>query len=284
MAKKKFRLLAVLLVLLVFLVQAGPLWSIDVEPSPADQPVEDQIPEGVADEEEPKEPVFDNLSPTVTEPVEEVISPTITEEAGVEPIEILVDEEAEAEEELEPEISTKEEIESEKGPVKKSKLTYLWNQVKVFLGVRKASLVKESFGADDKVGIKLRDYKAEELEILVFDSQEEPVAVLIEEDEEGVSIAPAGRFRPGRHKIQVFEEGELILERDFVWGVLAINTNRSVYTPGQTAKLSLAVLDEAGMMVCGAKLELVITNKEEKIEEILSTDNGTIIVNPECFG
>jgi len=45
----------------------------------------------------------------------------------------------------------------------------------------------------------------------------------------------------------------------------------------------MAVLDETGLMVCDAKVELRITNQELGINDILSTSNGKIIVNPDCL-
>jgi len=69
--------------------------------------------------------------------------------------------------------------------------------------------------------------------------------------------------------------------QDFRWGVLAINTNKSIYAVGETAKLSLGVLNDKGRTVCDAKLELNIKNKG-KID-VLSTENGKIKVNKECL-
>ena len=72
------------------------------------------------------------------------------------------------------------------------------------------------------------------------------------------------------------------------WGVLAINTNKSIYLPGETAKLSFAVLDDDGNMVCDASLRLKIESENLHagkagltVNDKLSTDDGKIKVNPE---
>ena len=69
-------------------------------------------------------------------------------------------------------------------------------------------------------------------------------------------------FRPGLHKLKVnFEKnGETYnFEQEFTWGVLAINTNKSIYLPGEQAYLQMAVLDEQGHTLCDANLTLEIT-------------------------
>ncbi len=95
-------------------------------------------------------------------------------------------------------------------------------------------------------------------------------------------VEPSLQFTPGKYKLKVTDAIGHTEEQDFLWGILAVNTNKSIYLPGETAKLAMAVLDERGRMVCDANLELRVKNEELKIDEILSTKNGKIIVNPEC--
>jgi len=103
-----------------------------------------------------------------------------------------------------------------------------------------------------------------------------------------INVSKGRAFRPGKYEILVIlkdpESGETLdtIEQDFTWGVLAINTNKSIYLPQEEAKLQMAVLDEDGMMVCDADVKLKITNNKFQIKETLSTDEGTIQVNPEC--
>ena len=70
--------------------------------------------------------------------------------------------------------------------------------------------------------------------------------------------------------------------QDFSWGVLAMNTDKGVYTVGDTAHFEFGVLDEKGEMVCDAELELAIYNKDIEHTTILRTTSGNIKVNPDC--
>jgi hypothetical protein len=68
-------------------------------------------------------------------------------------------------------------------------------------------------------------------------------------------------FRPGLHKLKIdFEKNGKVynLEKDFTWGVLAINTNKSIYLPGNQAHIQMAVLDNEGHTICDADLVLEI--------------------------
>ncbi len=95
-------------------------------------------------------------------------------------------------------------------------------------------------------------------------------------------IEPPQHFTPGRYQLEVKDISGQVIRQDFTWGVLAINTNKSIYQPYEKAKIAFAVLDEHGKMVCDAKLTLQITSNGLKINDLLSTANGRIKVNPEC--
>jgi hypothetical protein len=70
-------------------------------------------------------------------------------------------------------------------------------------------------------------------------------------------------------------------EQDFTWGVLAINTHKSIYLADETAFVGIAVLDNEGHMICDAYVSLTITDPSNK-ETVLSTGNGLIKVSPQC--
>ena len=70
-------------------------------------------------------------------------------------------------------------------------------------------------------------------------------------------------------------------EQDFTWGVLAINTHKSIYLPNEAASIGIAVLDNEGHMVCDADVTLTITDPSDN-ETVLSTGNGSIKVSPQC--
>lgn len=97
---------------------------------------------------------------------------------------------------------------------------------------------------------------------------------------------PGGGFRPGKYRLEAsFGEGE---ERywgaqDFTWGVLAINTNKSIYLYHEEALIGMAVLDDEGHTICDANLELSVKRQASSAEEtVFSTENGTITRSPEC--
>ncbi|OGM63271.1 hypothetical protein A2961_05240 [Candidatus Woesebacteria bacterium RIFCSPLOWO2_01_FULL_39_21] len=80
------------------------------------------------------------------------------------------------------------------------------------------------------------------------------------------------------------EKGEERKDREqvFNWGVLAMNTNKFIYQPGEQVKFAIGVLDEQGRTVCDAKLRLEIKNPDFQIQK-LTTEEETIKVNPECW-
>jgi len=102
------------------------------------------------------------------------------------------------------------------------------------------------------------------------------------DDQVLLSINPSPGFKPGQYTLKVTDSTDQTSQQDFSWGVLAINTDKSIYKPNETAQIDLAVLDPEGMMVCDADLNLVITNQIQGTKDILSTQDGTIKVNPEC--
>jgi hypothetical protein len=92
------------------------------------------------------------------------------------------------------------------------------------------------------------------------------------------------KLMPGLYKIkiEIEKEGKTeTLEKTFPWGVLAINTNKSIYLPGETAYLQMAVLGDDGHTICDAKLELQITNPKSQTT-VLSTEDGTIQKSGQC--
>jgi hypothetical protein len=102
-----------------------------------------------------------------------------------------------------------------------------------------------------------------------------PIIEKVSDSDFKIKIQKPEDFRPGVYKLKVEYEGE-ILEQDFRWGVLAINTNKSIYLPGEQIYLQMVVLNEYGHTICNAKLELTINN------QILSTENGQIQYSDSC--
>ncbi len=100
-----------------------------------------------------------------------------------------------------------------------------------------------------------------------------------------ISAKPPGDFlAPGGYKllVEVERAGNVkTFEQDFTWGVLAINTNKSLFQPNETAKITMAVLNKEGDMVCNAQVELVVTDPQGDSQK-LSTADETIKINDGC--
>lgn len=113
------------------------------------------------------------------------------------------------------------------------------------------------------------------------------IPVKVEEDNEGnlaLSLSPQREFKPGRYALKAsFSEGGVSYQgtQDFTWGVLAINTDKSIYLLDEEAFIGMAVLDNQGKMVCDAKVSLEITDPEGQ-KTNLTTENGEIKISEEC--
>ncbi len=95
---------------------------------------------------------------------------------------------------------------------------------------------------------------------------------------------PERAFKPGRYTLKVSlmtPQMIIISEQDFTWGVLSINTSKSIYVPGDNAYLQMGVLDDNGHTICNADLTLRVTGPGG-YNQSLSTDNGTIVKNTDC--
>lgn len=94
------------------------------------------------------------------------------------------------------------------------------------------------------------------------------------------------KIKPGRYKMKLeVKDGDKIYiqEQEFVWGVLVVNTNKTIYLPGEKAYLQFAVLKDNGQTICDGRLKLEIIGPDGKIET-LSTEEGTINYSGRCFG
>jgi len=95
---------------------------------------------------------------------------------------------------------------------------------------------------------------------------------------------PARQFRPGKYTLKVTLEtanAAIVSEQDFTWGVLAINTDKSVYLPGNDAYLQMGVLSDTGDTICGADLYMVIKTPSG-VSSVFSTANNSIVRDSTC--
>ena len=106
-------------------------------------------------------------------------------------------------------------------------------------------------GVDLKVGL-FRE--AEEVDIGIREKFVGDTVVLI--------VDPPVSFIPGKYTVRITDPLNHTEEQTFFWGVLALNFNKSVYSPKDQAKLGMTVLDEQGKKICDTKLNLKITNDQ----------------------
>ena len=88
---------------------------------------------------------------------------------------------------------------------------------------------------------------------------------------------PQQKIRPGKYTVvlKMNEGGEVYTDTfEFYWGVLAINTTKSMYTPGEEATLNFAALTDKGDTICNADLRLTITDPLYNITEVPINESG----------
>ena len=95
-----------------------------------------------------------------------------------------------------------------------------------------------------------------------------------------VTLKKERSFVPGLYHLQI-GEGVSSFEQDFLWGVLALNTHKSIYHTEDEAFIGMAVLDDTGHVVCDANVTLAITSPTGEVTT-LSTAAGSIFISPEC--
>ena len=86
------------------------------------------------------------------------------------------------------------------------------------------------------------------------------------------------KFRPGRYKVEItVKDGnkENVEIQEFEWGVLTVNSDKSLYKTGDTANINLGVLNEYGHTVCDADVILSVTDPDgdKSYPEVLPSDD-----------
>ncbi len=151
---------------------------------------------------------------------------------------------------------------------------------------RVLTLTKQSFGGNEPMVIDVsNDVKGEGIRVELLDSDGLPIPVRMAQtdttDMTEYRLAPKDTLIPGKYTVKVYENNQVISTQNFLWGVLAINTDKSIYERGETAHIAMAVLDEKGDMVCDAVVTLEIIDPLGS-NTILYTSDGTIRINPTC--
>ena len=131
----------------------------------------------------------------------------------------------------------------------------------------------------------------ESIEVSVkSDHTGEEIPAIIEKNDAGVfTISPQQTedWRPGSYTLEVSAQESFLFTRDltqnFSWGVLAFNTHKDRYRPGEKADLSFGILDSQGSTLCDAGLSLKITSPKGTVT-VLDRSNGGIKQSGHCQG
>jgi len=97
---------------------------------------------------------------------------------------------------------------------------------------------------------------------------------------------PSRAFRPGKYTLKLSlntAQAIIVSEQDFTWGVLTVNTDKSVYSPGDQAFLQFGVINDMGHTICDADLSLLITGPDGNTYPFASANNS-ISQSGECRG
>jgi len=87
-----------------------------------------------------------------------------------------------------------------------------------------------------------------------------------------IDVPNTRAFKPGKFKL-VVESDNGMEELWFDWGLISINTKKSLYHPGETAEIIMVVLDNEGYLVSSANVSLVMTSPNGTVSNF-STLNG----------
>ena len=157
------------------------------------------------------------------------------------------------------------------------------------LGEPKPNMKPFSVNAFSKrVGLKTLATPTETISTSVYYKDElldiEPEIEKIGEGDFSIKIPSKRAFRAGLYKLKVElakDNVTYVEEQEFEWGLVSLNTRKSIYKPGETGKFIIVVLDKAGHPVCDTDVSLVVTNPNNE-KAVYSTADGTILPCNEC--
>lgn len=151
-----------------------------------------------------------------------------------------------------------------------------------------SKLPKKSYKAQEQVEVTVGNSQKDTVGVQIIDSYglDATDKFVIQKFVSGTNTIvditpPQSRFKPGKYTLKISDGSGNATTQDFTWGVLAINTNKSIYLPSESANIAMAVLDEGGNMVCDADVTLTITDPQNHVTS-LSTTKGDILVNDIC--
>ncbi|OGK32043.1 hypothetical protein A2956_04880 [Candidatus Roizmanbacteria bacterium RIFCSPLOWO2_01_FULL_37_57] len=146
-------------------------------------------------------------------------------------------------------------------------------------------LLKKSFHSNEQLEVIVEKDLSVSFFVQIIDDKGKTFTPQVSEEHTDdltqLNVTPPLGLKPGKYTLKITDSQNHTFEQDFTWGVLAINTNKSIYLPNQTAKFSIAVLDNLGVMVCDAKVNLDIFDPDGN-KTTLSTIDQSILTTPSC--
>lgn len=135
------------------------------------------------------------------------------------------------------------------------------------------------------------DTKEEKIEAtVIYKADNKKIPAVIQKTDEGqfqvrINQKEGEEFARGEYQLQIEARESFIYERnltqDFSWGVLAVNTNKSIFQPNEEALISFGVLNKNGNTICNAKITITIGDPDRN-EKTMSSSKGDIKHSPEC--
>ena len=98
-----------------------------------------------------------------------------------------------------------------------------------------------------------------------------------------IKVSSERSVHPGTYTIKVtmIKDGKkFVTTNQYSWGLVSLNTNKSIYKPGEVANFTIVVLNSTGNSVCNSNISMTIQNPQSGITT-LSSGNG-ITPQSEC--
>src|SRR3989442_2749782 len=98
-----------------------------------------------------------------------------------------------------------------------------------------------------------------------------------------IKLSSTRDAQPGLYtvKVTMIKDGKTFVTQDqYQWGLVSLNTQKSIYKPGEVANLTIVVLDNDGHSVCNATIVMNIHDPSSHVRTL--TSNNGIMPNSEC--
>src|SRR6185312_10411774 len=124
------------------------------------------------------------------------------------------------------------------------------------------------------------------LKVIAPDGTEIPIKSQFKKMKEGqfdIKLLSGRYGKPGMYTIKttLVKNGKTYdTQSQYAWGLVSLNTEKSIYHPGQTANMTIVVLDSGGHPVCDANILLNVKDPNSQTTS-LSSANG-ITTGSEC--